>query len=73
MFNAKEKYLYYNEEIVCGPVHDHRNMEVDESRLEGESWLAMRERVKPMLDMRDDLDFKFAERIASALNNEVAG
>lgn len=66
VFTAKNGSVYLNNQFFLTV----KIMQVDEARLDGESWLAMRERTEPLRLKEQEIANSRAVIIANALNNE---
>jgi len=67
MFTSKGTCVYLDGELIATVW----TQDVDDTRLDGESWLAMRERTKPLRDEADKKALDRAELIASALHSPI--
>jgi hypothetical protein len=65
MFEAKEERVWLDGKLIVTVWEE----PVDDERLEGESWLDMRERTKPERKAAKEKTLERAKRIAWALNN----
>jgi len=66
MYKSIDSRVYYKDKYICSLSAPFK---VDQTRRDGESWLDMRNRVRPLFNDKDRMEKKMASIVAEALNS----